>query len=1389
MPSKKSFSQALAILLLLSAGCDKGGPRLPLEAPFEGSVHGVVSSESANLLGVTVRLSGGVVRETQTSSGGSFSFPGLPAGEYVVTISGYPEDLQFPTTAKPASLQKGSASARVDFFGTIRTDASIQGMVIVEGIGLEGISVSLSGPDPRSFTTDSQGLFAFSQLKRGSYTVAISGFDPAFYAFPTTSESVNATGGTPAETHFAGTLVPQAPEAPEGLSVLTAGSATLDLSWTDQSDDETRTEVERKQGSDGSWSTVGSLEPNLTAFQDVGLTPATTFFYRVRACNDVGCSEFSNESSATTDDVPPASPTTLVATKTGPYGIDLSWSDGSINEESFEVERKVGTGGDWAQLISQGPDITTAQDSGLQPNTSYTYRVRACNDMGCSPFSNEADATTDEIPPVAPSQLVASPTGPSAAWLGWADESDNETRFDVERRSGPGGIWTTITAVGPDISTFGDSGLTANTSYTYRVRACNQAGCSAYSNEAVAVTEEVPPEAPTSLTAVASGSTTVELVWTDASQNEAQFQLQRREGTAGTWLQIGTPGPNTTSLGDGGLTPNTTYRYRIRACNDVGCSSFSAEALATTDEVPPAPPSALVATSTGTSTISLGWTDHSGNEAHFQVDRKEGAGGSWAPLISPGSNQTTWGDSGLTPVSTYYYRVRACNAAGCSSYTSEAGATTADVPPSAPGALAAAATGATTIDVSWIDLSSNETEFRIERKEGVGGSWSHVGTRPQDSTSFPDSGLSPGLTYFYRVTACHTTSCSGPSGEASATTPGTPPEAPSGLSAVATGPSTADLRWVDNSAGELGFRVERKEGAAGTYATVENVPTNSTAFSDTGLSANTEYFYRVIAHNASGDSPPSNEASSTTWPGGGPNLSIPSLYLTQSTQTLAGDVPLVADKGGYLRVFAVASEANPFQPTVRVRFYHGGGLVHTEVITAPGASVPTGVIESSLTTSWNVAVPASLIQPGLTILADVDPTDQIAEGNEADNNYPLDGSPMAMDVRTTTTFEVTFVPVRQSVNDLVGNVTTGNVAQYMDVALRMLPMAQADVTVHAEYITDAPVLESGNGNGAWGTILSEVNGIRIVEGTSRYYYGVVKTSYGGGVAGMGYLGWPTAIGWDRLPSGSGVAAHEWGHNWNLRHAPGCGAGSPDPSFPYADGKIGVWGLDITSTAVKSPSTHYDFMSYCGPDWISDYFYKEILDFRQIFGSNGTPAQPEPALLVWGRVENGQIILEPAFEVTTAPKLPSGRGAFRVEGVDRTGRPLFSEAFDLLEVPDAEGVEGHFAFAIPMDMLDRTELSRLTVSGGGMTRGSMESRTGPQMATAPEPEFTSVGGSAVEITWDANSFPMALVRNPTTGEILSFARGGHVALPNTSAEIELVFTDGLRNSGRVRHRVR
>ena len=806
---------------------------------------------------------------------------------------------------------------------------------------------------------------------------------------------------------------------------------------------------------------------------------------------------------------------------------------------------------------------------------------------------------------------------------------------------------------------------------------------------------------------------------------------------------------------------------------------------------PPAAATGLQAQAGGSDRVALIWTDVSDNETAFEVERKDGEAGEWTKIGEAGADTTNYSDAGLTPNTTYGYRVRACNDVGCSPYTEEASATTEEVPPVAPGELVAEADGPFGVRLAWSDLSRNETGFEVERWTAVDSSWSRVGTSGADTASFTEGGLSPNTTYGYRVRACNEVGCSDYTDEASATTDDVPPEAPTELKAEAAGSSAIDLEWTDGSDNETGFEVERKEGAQGSWGQVGTAGADDTTVQDTGLSPTTTYTYRVRACNVAGCSDYTQEASATTDVLSGPNLFISDLYITQSTQTLGGDVPLVAGKAGYLRVFVLADEDNTFLPDVRVRFYLGGGLAHTETISAPRTSVPTAVYETSLGYTWNVAVPKSLIQTGLSILAEVDPGNGIPEGDETDNTFPASGSPLGMDVRSTPAFAVTFVPVRQSENDLAGYVTSGNASSFLDLTMRLLPIADSDATLHAEYLTSAPVLESDNGNSAWGTILSEIYALRVTEGGSGHYYGVVKTDYTSGVAGMGYLGWPAAVGWDRLPSASGVAAHEWGHNWDRAHAPGCGAGSPDPSFPYADGRIGVWGMNVGTEALKSPSTYYDFMSYCGPDWISDYNYEAILDYRQAQGAWAVSGSPEASLLVWGRMDGDRIVLEPAFRVTTIPVVPSGTGDYTVEGLGSEGSPLFSLAFQPMPVPDGTSGEGHFAFAIPLRSFDEARLAGLRVRGGGRVQGLLEARRGPGAVSPAEErvEVAPVAGSRVEMTWDARAFPMALVRDAGTGEVLSFARGGAAHLPIASGEVEVILSDGIRSSRPVRRVVR
>src|SRR5258706_13720075 len=101
----------------------------------------------------------------------------------------------------------------------------------------------------------------------------------------------------------------------------------------------------------------------------------------------------------------PIAPTSLVATATSPGQVRLTWTDRSVDESNFLVERKTGSAGTFAQIASVPPNVVTFDDAGLSANTSYSYRVRASNSSGNSAYTNTATVTTpagDAAAPAAP---------------------------------------------------------------------------------------------------------------------------------------------------------------------------------------------------------------------------------------------------------------------------------------------------------------------------------------------------------------------------------------------------------------------------------------------------------------------------------------------------------------------------------------------------------------------------------------------------------------------------------------------------------------------------------------------------------------------------------------------------------------------------------------------------------------------------------------------------------------------------------------------------------------------------------------------------------------------------------------------------------------------------
>lgn len=497
-------------------------------------------------------------------------------------------------------------------------------------------------------------------------------------------------------------------------------------------------------------------------------------------------------------------------------------------------------------------------------------------------------------------------------------------------------------------------------------------------------------------------------------------------------------------------------------------------------------------------------------------------------------------------------------------------------------------------------------------------------------------------------------------------------------------------------------------------------------------------------------------------PAVGFNLGIANYQVNQAVQTPARTVPLVAGRAGLLRVYVTANQSNTAQPEVRARFYRSGTLIQTVTIPAPAAGVPTDTVgsEGALGRTWNALLPASLLQVGTDLLLDVDPGNVVAESDDGDNSWPAGGTATSLGLRAAATLDLRLVPIRRTADNTTGNVTAANAAQFVDQTLRMHPLATVNVDVRATYTyTDTAQVQSSDNNGVWLRILNQVNALQAAEGGTRNYYGVISVPYSSGVAGYGYVPGRAAVGWDRLPSASGVAAHELGHNFGRSHAPCGGAGSPDPGYPYPGGVTGVWGYDLVAGILKAP-TSTDLMGYCGNNWISDYTYAGVLTARGPAPAVQVGAAREPSLIVWGRINDGEVILEPAFVATTEPRLPAAAGPNLVTGLDASGRESFRLAFRGTPVADAPGGEEQFAFAVPLRMLRGAPVA-LRLEGRG--RRAQIASTGALAAARATGLRAVRQGPRTTVQWDAAAYPLAVVRDAATGQILSLASGGAVEL--------------------------
>jgi uncharacterized repeat protein (TIGR03806 family) len=858
-----------------------------------------------------------------TSTGTTYTDTGLtPNTLYDYTVLAF--DLATPPHA---SAQSGPVSVTTLPAQTNdSTPPSVPANVVASAVAGSSSQIRLTW----SASTDASGISGYRIFRDGGATAiatvtATSYTDNGLAPSTTYSYTVVALdGATPANASAASapasatTNVAAAdstpPAPPTGVAAQPLTDTSIQVTWQASADTSGIHEYRVYRGATLVTIVAGTVTP--LTFIDEGLAPSTAYTYQVTAVDDSPARNESARSAAVTattnaappppDDDPPSVPGSFTATVTGTTSIRLDWTASSDPSgiREYRITRIPAFADEPKQLPA---NQLTFVDTGLTPSTTYSYTIFAVDNANPANVSASAtasartNATPDQAPPTVPANLSAQVLSSSSIRLSWSASTDPSgiSGYRVYRD----GAQINISAT----TSYTDSGLAANTQYSYTVAAVDaspQANVSAQTAAVLATTNDVPPDttppaAPTGLAAVAQSSSAILLTWnasTDASGISA-YRIYRNGTGSGT--PLATVGGATPTFTDTQLAADTQYTYTVRAVDgapganvSAASAAASARTLVTPDTTPPTVPMNVAATAEGPSSILVTWSASSDDSGIFGYSVYRDGGTDPVAVVMTAS----FTDTGLDASTTYTYSVRATDnatPANVSAASAPASATTQALPPpvdatppSVPTSVSATAQPNGDIVVRWnasSDDASGVARYHVYRN---GGATPFVVVSP--ATSFTDTGLVGGTRYSYRVSAVDGAPVpneSAQSAAASATsTDNTPPAAPTGVTATALSDSQIRVTW--NAASDLsgisGYRVFRGGVLLTTVTT--------TSHTDSNLAAGTQYSYTIAAVDAS----PQQNVSAQSSPATATTQAAVTFGLDtrpSNTTCLAGDAP------------------------------------------------------------------------------------------------------------------------------------------------------------------------------------------------------------------------------------------------------------------------------------------------------------------------------------------------------------------------------------------------------------------------------------------------------------------------------------------------------------------
>lgn len=632
--------------------------------------------------------------------------------------------------------------------------------------------------------------------------------------------------------------------APSYVSAFVYKSGNIQIRWDNNITDATGFTIQRKSDS-GGFVTLANVTGSTSTYNDKNVYNGHSYTYRVYATNGSILGEPA-ESVA----VEYLYPIDLKIVSISDSELKLSWKypyTNTIPETNYQtvIERRENGSSTWMTVASVLGNQSTYTDTGLSEASRYYYRIRTIT-ASSAPYLYFPSTSTGYYATTmlrAPLDVKAEITSTSKVKITWADNSDNETGYQIERKTGNGNF-VTLKSVSTNTTVYEDTSAVNGELYTYRITPYAPSLSGTPSEEVT-----VPFLFPVSLEITEVYNTQITLSWGYPGSgyikpDNNNVLIERREAGSEEWELIYITEKGETEYTDSNLKPGTRYYYRILSrYNDSFMTDYFPSASGISKFTKLSLNSHFYGYAISDSEIRLEWDKDSIGDTTAIVE-KLGSGGTFERLVS-----LTYAGSyidNVEPGSFNTYRMKVSAGSIESDYTEEINVTAEQLNPVRN--LVIKSLTRENVFLTWDYERPEETGFEIWRMSDSEGFWRHIATTDQGQYMFSDTGIQNGETYSYRVRAVKNLSIYS---RFLSTSPVTLSFAePDGVLVISRIEDSLYLGWNDFSDMEKYYVVEYKANINDMWHVLEKIPAGITMYHfvpEPGI----DYTLRIRAYNNS----------------------------------------------------------------------------------------------------------------------------------------------------------------------------------------------------------------------------------------------------------------------------------------------------------------------------------------------------------------------------------------------------------------------------------------------------------------------------------------------------------------------------------------------------------